>query len=380
MLTSRSFLNLCAAGALSLSALSLVSCDGSGIYEDLSPCETAHKITFNFDYNMSFAEGFKNNVHSVAIYGFDKQTGLLEFVLTERGDKLAQDGFALDLDGVAPGDYDIVSWCGMDNSLTGTHEENFRLSDPVVGETTRDELICRLERDIQQDGSHHFEGEMYDLFYGKVAEVKIHEPNETPGEVHTYNVPLKKNTNGVWLILQQLSGDNMEAGEFTYTITDNNGTMNADNEVDGTAPKITFHPFEVREAEAELGADEYPNISTKGFTMPVNRPQFIEPGQKKTRAQITNRCAVAHFTIPRLMTDHRSILTIYNDKQEMVCQVPLQPYALLTKYKVQDDQEFLDRQDDYRFTFFLDENKKWVSSSIIVNSWKIKVNQGGFGN
>lgn len=377
MFTSRFYLNLTASVALLSAGLMLSSCDNNGIYEDLKACETDHKITFNFNYNMDFAEGFANNVKSVAIYGFNKETGILEFVLSERGDKLAEDGFALDMDGVAPGEYDLVSWCGMDNSLVGSHEENFYLSDPIVGETTRDELICRLEREIMSDGSHHFNGEMYDLFYGHIGDVKVYDPDETPGETHRYNVPLKKNTNTVFLILQQLSGEDVDPTAFTYTVTDNNGTMDADNAVDGTQPKITFHPFEVKEANAELGEEDYPDVNTKGWTMPLDRRQFIMLGED-TRAVVTNKCAVAHFTIPRLMTDHKSILTIYNEKEEVVCKVPLQPYALLTKYRVSDDQEFLDRQDNYKFTFFLDKDQQWVSSSIIVNSWKIKLNNGNF--
>ena len=39
-----------------------------------------------------------------------------------------------------------------------------------------------------------------------------------------------------------------------------------------------------------------------------------------------------------------------------------------------DDQEYLDRQDEYALTFFLDEDNKWISSSVIINSWKVVIN------
>ena len=35
------------------------------------------------------------------------------------------------------------------------------------------------------------------------------------------------------------------------------------------------------------------------------------------------------------------------------------------------DQEYLDRQDEYNLTFFLDKEDRWVSSSIIINSWRV---------
>ena len=54
--------------------------------------------------------------------------------------------------------------------------------------------------------------------------------------------------------------------------------------------------------------------------------------------------------------------------------IPLIDYALLVKgYYNRDmtDQEYLDRQDEYTMTFFLDDNDQWASSSIIINSWKV---------
>ena len=41
------------------------------------------------------------------------------------------------------------------------------------------------------------------------------------------------------------------------------------------------------------------------------------------------------------------------------------------KYNEMSNQEFLDREDEYNFTFFLDEGNRWISSSIIINSWRV---------
>ena len=52
----------------------------------------------------------------------------------------------------------------------------------------------------------------------------------------------------------------------------------------------------------------------------------------------------------------------------------LPDYALLVKgnYNRQmSNQEYLDRQDEYNMTFFLDEDGDWLSASIIVNSWRV---------
>lgn len=35
------------------------------------------------------------------------------------------------------------------------------------------------------------------------------------------------------------------------------------------------------------------------------------------------------------------------------------------------DQEYLDRQDEYNMTFFLDEHNQWINSVILINSWRV---------
>ena len=35
------------------------------------------------------------------------------------------------------------------------------------------------------------------------------------------------------------------------------------------------------------------------------------------------------------------------------------------------DQEYLDRQDEYNMTSFLDEQNQWINSVILINSWRV---------
>jgi hypothetical protein len=41
------------------------------------------------------------------------------------------------------------------------------------------------------------------------------------------------------------------------------------------------------------------------------------------------------------------------------------------------DQEFLDRQDEYNMTFFLDNNLRWLNAEIIINSYRVVLNDVG---
>ena len=41
------------------------------------------------------------------------------------------------------------------------------------------------------------------------------------------------------------------------------------------------------------------------------------------------------------------------------------------------DQEYLDREDEFVMTFFLDEKGDWVSSHVIINSWHLILQNEG---
>ena len=74
------------------------------------------------------------------------------------------------------------------------------------------------------------------------------------------------------------------------------------------------------------------------------------------------------------------MLTIANSQGDTVARIPVIDYALLAKdyYEeeynhIMSDQEFLDREDDYVMTFFLDENNRWINSQILIHSWRVVV-------
>ena len=88
--------------------------------------------------------------------------------------------------------------------------------------------------------------------------------------------------------------------------------------------------------------------------------------------------AVAEHTIGRMTAGRSPILTVTNrESGELLLRLPVADYALMTKGEYNrnmGDQEFLDRQDDYTMTFFLHEGE-WVSSTIIINSWVVVINE-----
>ena len=97
---------------------------------------------------------------------------------------------------------------------------------------------------------------------------------------------------------------------------------------------------------------------------------------------VTVHTAVAELTTARLVKDEKPRLTITNDRGETVVSIPLADYLLMVKGyygREMDDQEYLDRQDEYSLTFFLDQNYTWDDTRIIINSWAVVLNNGEVG-
>ena len=334
------------------------SCD-STIYEDLPACETRHAVRFVWDTNMLSADAFRGNVHSVAIYGFDKDDKLA-FVLEESGDALAMQGYtlAIDVPNLEPGDYTLVAWCGLDNSYDQTtRSESFIVSDAEIGITTRQDLLCRMERDVHADGTHHSAEQLYDLYHGTAYGVTIYDKEDLDHQGdHVYQVNLTKDTNNVRIMLQQF-GKDVDVNDFSFRIEEPNGTLGSDNEL-ADEEVINYEPFEQLNGsvDAETRADG---------------------------ALDTSNVAIAYLKMSRLMARGQSMGTVSNSTNDKVIQIPLTKYALLARdYEAFDftDQEYLDRQDNYKLMLFLDSQGNWSSSRIVINSWTIYNQNTDFNN
>lgn len=356
MFNFKNYLNWPVAAAFLGAASLLASCD-SAIYEDLPICENSrHAVRFVWDNNMLSSDAFRGNVHSVAVYGFDADDRLA-FVLEENGDALKMQGYtlAIDVPDLKAGEYTLVAWCGLDNSLEdATRGESFILSDVEIGKTTREELICRMEREVQADGTHHSSEQLFDLFHGTAYGIEIFDKDdkENAGD-HIYQINLTKDTNNVRIMLQQMNKD-VKVDDFSFLIEDANGLLGPDNELQDDEI-INYEPFNTAEGVAG---------TVEGTTRADGAIEGLG-------------VAIADLKMSRLMARHESVLTIRNSDGSRVLQIPLTNYALLAKpYDAEGftDQEYLDRQDNYRLMFFLDSQGEWFSSQININGWTI-VNQ-----
>lgn len=319
------------------------SCDT--IYEDEGDCTTYFRVKFTYDMNMSFADAFARNVKRVTLYIFDSDGNLVD-TQSESGAALAEDDYVMNLD-IEPGSYTLVAWAeGCESGSTFTY--------PVMQPNvyTLHDLTCWINRKYDENNAAYIDYDLSPLFHGMVQNIELAEVLDGGEQIIPIN--LTKNTHNVRVVLQHLSGESIHADDFTYTITDVNGYMDYDNSLIENE-QLTYRAWTTYEGTASL--------NTAGDARD---------------AQTSVSIAIAELTTGRLMVDQAPILTVRNAAGETVLSIPLIDYALLVKgYYNRDmsDQEYLDRQGEYNLTFFLDENNRWVSSCIIINSWRVVLSE-----
>ena len=328
--------------------LPLVSCD-SVIYDEEGDCSVYYRLKFRYDMNLKWADAFANEVTSIHLYAFD-EAGILAWQQDELLDPTTAKDYSMLLD-LPAGDYSLLAWCGLRND--GTRGESFSVPEAIVGKTRAEELQCELNRRRDESGAYS-DDHLYRLFHGTL-DVSL--PVDEDGGSYEYTMPLVKNTNHVRVILQHLSGEDVNKADFSFRIDDENGLMAHDNELMADE-NINYRPWDIQNVEAGIGSD-------------ANRA-------------ITNvNGLVADFTVGRLIETHRDqmMLTVTSKEGKTVARIPVMDYALMGKeyyeneyHYPMDEREFLDRLDECVMTLFLDENHKWVSSAIQILSWRVVIN------
>ncbi|MFR2523890.1 MAG: FimB/Mfa2 family fimbrial subunit [Bacteroides thetaiotaomicron] len=328
--------------AVSVCMFALHACD-SVIYDDEGDCSVNYRVRFRYDYNMKYADAFAHEVNTVTLYLLDSN-GRIVWQRTEQGEALASGDYAMTVD-VEPGEYDLLAWCGTADKGSFT----------IPQATVCTELTCTLNRQHDAEGTA-FVGEDLDrLFHGWLPEQTF---GDTEG-TYTYTVPLVKNTNNVRVVLQHISGEPVDKDKFVFAIHDDNGSMDWDNTLLPDEP-VTYYAWHTDSGEA--------GMDTQARSVnDITRSVFST--------------AIAELTVPRLVKGQGTRLTVTNrETGETVFSIPLIDYALLVKgfyNRDMDDQEYLDRQDEYDMVFFLDEGDRWLDTYIYINSWKVVLQNTG---
>lgn len=337
----------------------LSSCNNP-VFDNEGDCTVHYYLRFVYNKNLKWADAFPSEVNSVNLYAFDSNGVFVKEYLC-RGEALSEPGYTLELD-LAPGKYQLVAWCGLENN--GKEMESFTVPSPTPGVTTIDELTCSLNTISTEEYPVYCDSRLYFMYHGNM-EVDL--PDSMDGASYDYTMYLTKDTNHIRIILQQLSAVDMDPNQFEFTIEDSNGVLAYDNQLLGNT-QVVYQQWDCQPGLADVttengdGIDEY----------------------------VTTQCVIADLSVSRMMADHQNdfYLTVTDLKAEkkLINRVPVIQYALLSKDYYQmaynhpmDNQEFLDREDEYFLTFFIDENLRWVDTYININSWRLVLGDYNLG-
>lgn len=317
------------------------SCDW--IYDDLDPCRTTFRLRFRYDYNINYADAFAHDVTSVNVWVFDG-SGKFVWKGENSGEALKSDDFYMDLP-VPEGKYDIVAWCGMKDN------DDFSLD---TSSPTSPEQLCvmlNLSPVSRTDfGEFVSDNKLKPIFHSRLQDLELKE-NPTANEIKIIDVPLVKDTHYLQVILQNMSGEEMEAEDFSVRITSNNQKLDWKNDVVPSQPLFSYAPWNTM-------------YGATGMDKDIN-------GKPDT----TVSTLLCELTTSRLMEDSypRLVVTRLTDNTEII-RIPLIDNLLLIKGQYYDmpDQEFLDRKGDFSLTFFLDSNLNWnIASGIYIQNWAV---------
>lgn len=327
--------------------------------DDLPNCpKPMAEIKFSYTMNMALEDRFAESVHCIDLYVFrvvdnanaetkadGKTTQFVAEYHEDNNDVIRTGKLTVTME-LAPGDYQAVVYGGMSCSQSSfdklfTENENLTVDDLQVALNTNyyfddtDETGDPTDDDIDRSAL-----ELHDHFFG-IASFSVYEQTTTP-----VTIDVMKNTNTIHVKLKNDDGSAIDPEEFRMYIVDDNNFLDSDNEIFETGA-IAYRPY---------------------------FKDFETPGELSTMKASFNVSKLHKENDPRLIVLSKTRI----DKQLMIDQhlmsgILAAKDAFGTLGSQMDDQEFLDRNDEWEFTFTIDTVKNtWLSLTIKVNDWEVR--------
>lgn len=336
-----------------MTAMSLTSC--SMMSEKDPDCVTEYKAKFVFKMHLHRGDEFSTQVDEVNLYVFD-QAGELVWTGHEEGEALKQEGYMMDLP-LPPGKYNFIAWCGQKHPDAAKFE--FAYGDGV---TAMDRFVKRLPRRYDGDVAYS-QTDLEDLYHGMVESVELPADYGT----HVVTIELTKDTNSIKIMLVHLNGETISSEDFDVKITDASGSpdfINASGLLGHDNAILSDEPIEYRSWVYHQGvADIVP-------------PTTETDNQSRAVTAMPMHCFTAEMTTSRLQRCNNPMLIVTrkSDGEKIINNLPILDFFLMMRrehYSSMKDDEFLDRQDEYTMTFFLNEDQSWYKAVIDILSWRL---------
>lgn len=343
---------------LTVLAGAMASCDSVLDYDD-GDCSIKYSVKFKYDYNILNVDAFSQQVRTVTLYAFD-DNGKLVTQQTAEGEELGEETFAMNVD-FEPDKYHLIAWAGR-------NDESFAVPLLEQNQSKLEELTVKMlrtsvdnTRASSEEGKNIVDKSLHPLWHGEVTKG----PVTRNGREKSVTVSLTKNTNTIRIVVAQVVKEDepvtraIKKDIIKCSIYDDNGYMNYDNSLleDDLLTYIPYHT-----------SDE--TVKTRAFST----------GEQEEEEY---KAVAAEISVGRLMADKNPKLTITDDEAN----ITLFSTSTLTKYLEMlrtsqypqyGSQEYLDREDQYEMIFFVDTNLTLMKSFILINGWKVKINEIDF--
>ena len=302
---------------------------GSSCVKDGSvPCDNTLRIVY--DYNMSRVDTFEKQVEFLSIFVFDSVTGLFHAEYKFQGP--FDGGFEWTVpEDLYGADYDYLVWAGLDS-------DSYAFTSPEKGVTGLEEFRVQVKGYADQFVGRDLEP----LWHGIIRDVRF-----TINDEKTEVISLMKDTNTFRLVFSFV-----EEGEIVY-------------------------PYDVNDLETSIySADGWYNQDNTVLD-PVDRPiRYLS----YHGANDVNAGLVYELNTLRLMNERETTLVLKKKEGEEIFRMPLNYYLNLLRLTeeiwITNQQEYLDREDNFRIVIFMSNDgggeDSWASFRITINDWVVR--------
>lgn len=318
---------------LTVGVLLLIGCFTSCINDDQSDCGL--NLRFRYTYNVKDANAFGSEVKRVKILLFDKD-GVYRHTYFESHEKFDND-YIMTIPNLPKGKYTIVCLAGNKQEISLTTD--FKLDELQEGKTTLKEVNARLQRPESNISNTDITA-LYDGW----KEIEVN------GGPQTETIDLMKCTKNYRIVIMPYdSEDNktFDAKDFDIRIEGSAAWLDYQARKFKVDP-IIYRPFSQTTSSADTKAG---GEVTKAVIADISSSRIFRDGKpkliiddQKTGKELLN-IDLAWFLSLQGIGEHRSEWS---------------------------DQEYLDRQDYYSMTFFVNRDK-FMMGHIVVNGWVLSL-------
>lgn len=307
-------------------------------------------IRFRYIYNVKDADAFAHEVKSINLYAFDRDGKFIRRY-TDAADKFAT-GHTMNIRDLHAGKYTFVCMARSEKAVDEDDQE-FILSHLKAGDDI-ESLTAHLDCDNGLNSKN-----FADLYIGKTTV-------DYSGNPQSATIDLMKCSNSYRIILLPTSKQaNFTADNFDVRVVDANNWF--DHKGDLLVKTISETP------------EEEVTHTPHNVELATNGTATSRDGKEILQEEDRDIALIYDLSSARLFRDDDTRLVITDKRTGKVTFNHSLPWLLSLyggeqRHKSWSDQEYLDRQDHYVLTFYVDDNRDYnLSAQLKVNGWVLNL-------